>query len=264
MKQRMVMSCGVLTAIAATIGTAGALTTEEPEMAGGSDGFAVVELFTSEGCSSCPPADRLLSELIEESRREGTRVLALAYHVDYWDRLGWPDRFADAAYTDRQRAYVKALGARNLYTPQMVVSGTTEFTGSDGDRARREIKDALEKPVSAPVTLEVKRGEGGAIVVRYSVMLPESVDMVSNASLHVALVEDGLASEVKKGENAGKTLQHDAVVRAFTTVKPGNVVHGTIEMKPPEDLKPENASVIAFVQHGKTMHIHGAASVAVK
>lgn len=264
MKQRMAVWCGVLTAIAATIGAAGALTTEEPEMAGGGDGFAVVELFTSEGCSSCPPADRLLSELIEESRREGTRVLALAYHVDYWDRLGWPDRFADPAYTDRQRAYVKALGARNLYTPQMVVSGTAEFTGSDGERARREISEALKGPVSAPVTLEVNRAEGGAITVRYSVMLPESVDMVSNASLHVALVENGLATEVKKGENAGETLRHDGVVRALTTVKPGNVVHGTVELKPPIDLKSENASVIAFVQHGGTMRIHGAASAAVK
>ncbi len=260
MTRRTVVWCGVLTAIAAMIGAAGALTTEEPEMAGGGDGFAVVELFTSEGCSSCPPADRLLSELIEESRREGTHVYALAYHVDYWDRLGWRDRFADPAYTERQRAYVKD----GVYTPQMVVSGTAQFVGSDAARARREVKEALGRPVPAPVTLEVKPAEGGAISVRYSCMLPESVDMVSNASLHVALIENGLTTEVKAGENAGETLRHDGVVRAFTTVKPGSVVHGTVELKPPKDLKPENASVIAFVQHGRTMHIHGAASAAVK
>ncbi len=258
-KRRLV--AGAAAVVAAMIGgTCAPAEDHAMNPAPGPEQFAVVELYTSEGCSSCPPADRLLSELIAESKRDKTPVYALAFHVDYWDQLGWPDRFAAPAFTERQRMYTKARGA---YTPQMVVNGTAEFVGSDADRARREIRKAMEAPVTAPLTIEVKLGEGGVISVRYSAMIPESVDFVTNASLHVALVEDGLTTEVKAGENKGTTLKHDAVVRAFTTVKPGNLVSGTVELKAPDDLKPENSRVVALIQHAGTLRVHGAASAPV-
>ena len=98
---------------------------------------AVVELFTSEGCSSCPPADVLLSKLSAETAKSGSGVYYLAFHVDYWDRLGWPDRFASADYTARQRAYAAAAGTRQVYTPQAVVNGAGKgFVGSDATAAR--------------------------------------------------------------------------------------------------------------------------------
>ena len=100
-------------------------------MAAEGGGVAVVELFTSEGCSSCPPADDVLNALAADARTRHTRVFALAMHVDYWDSLGWPDPFASPAMTSRQQDYARSFGVRGLYTPQMVVGGAEEFTGSD-------------------------------------------------------------------------------------------------------------------------------------
>src|SRR4051794_14486618 len=105
----------------------------------------LVELFTSEGCSSCPPADELLAELARTQPINGALIVPMALHVDYWNNLGWPDRFAGKAFTDRQHEYGDAMKLRGLYTPQMIVDGQTEFVGSDRDAARRAIERAAEK-----------------------------------------------------------------------------------------------------------------------
>ena len=159
----------------------------------------VVELYTSEGCDSCPPADRWLSGL-----RGRTDVLAAAFHVDYWDRLGWRDRFADPRYTQRQAALQSVRGARFSYTPQVVVDGRDW-------RGWPELPAARVGP--SPVRLTLQRdGEG----VRWSAEpLPGAPARIA---LWWAVLEDGHRSEVKAGENAGATLQHDHVVRAYGTV----------------------------------------------
>lgn len=228
------------------------------------DGFAVVELFTSEGCSSCPPADELLARLAADAEKEGTRLYALAFHVDYWDYLGWQDPFGDKAHAARQRAYVKALGARSLYTPQMIVNGKAEFVGSSRARAEEAIGAALKQGEGAPLTLRSAQVADGALTVEYSVILPESVDIVTNAVVHVALVESGLVSDVPAGENAGRRLEHQRVVRAFGADKPGERGQGKVTLRVPEGVKLQKARVVAYVQHGVSMEIMGAAETAIR
>lgn len=159
----------------------------------------VVELYTSEGCDSCPPADRWLSDL-----RGRSDVLAAAFHVDYWDRLGWRDRFADPRHTQRQAALQAVRGARFSYTPQVVVDGR-DWRGWPGLPAARTMP--------SPVRLTLQRdGER----VRWSAEAANGAP--SQLALWWAVLEDGHRSEVKAGENAGVTLQHDHVVRAYGTV----------------------------------------------
>lgn len=162
---------------------------------------AVVELFTSEGCSSCPPADGVLRRLRAEGRSE---VVLLAFHVDYWDSLGWPDPFASHDATARQERYARALGRRGLYTPQAVVGGVHDVLGSDEDAIRSAVARALEGTES--VTARVASDVGGEVEVTFD---PPRAELGG----FVAWVEDGLVTKVPRGENAGRTLTHDAVVR---------------------------------------------------
>ncbi len=130
-------------------------------------GVAVVELFTSEGCSSCPPADAVLARIDREARASGRAVVPLAFHVDYWDGLGWPDRFSSADSTSRQRDYASAFGESGLYTPQMVIGGLDRFVGSDGAQADARIAAALRRPAEVGVALRVDRTGAGAVYVHY-------------------------------------------------------------------------------------------------
>ena len=215
-------------------------------------GVAVVELFTSEGCSSCPPAERVLGRL-QDAARGGRPVMTLAFHVDYWDRLGWKDRFSDAAWTARQRDYATAFGADGVYTPQMVVNGRSEFVGSNRRKAEAAVKDALARPVEVPVTkLQVDR-DGDAYRVRFSVPAAER-GMV----LNLAVVEEGLQTRVERGENAGRTIDEPSVVRSFTTV-PAEV-SGEAKLTLPAGVKAGRASVVAYVQRPGKGPVLGAAT----
>jgi hypothetical protein len=215
-------------------------------------GVAVVELFTSEGCSSCPPADDVLARL---AGRPG--VFALSFHVDYWDDLGWPDRFASAANTARQTAYARSMSARGLYTPELVVGGTDAFVGSDGDRADASVARALATPASVRVTLHPRSGTGDP-VVDY-----ETAGAPAGAVLDVALVERSATSQVRAGENSGKTLHHANVVRAFTTTSLA-APSGSVTLHLPPGLRREDAAVIGYVQQpsgaGAGMPVLGAGS----
>jgi hypothetical protein len=167
----------------------------------------VVELFTSQGCSSCPPADAVLAEL---AKRPG--VLALAFHVDYWDRLGWKDPFSSPMATARQRAYARLLGLRTVYTPQMVVDGADEFVGSDRRAVARALDRAKTRAADPGIGVELRR-EGGMLVVRVaSVAAPSriAVQLVAFAPAHV--------TRVTAGENGGRVLANANVVRAVDTL----------------------------------------------
>ncbi|MFR9775568.1 DUF1223 domain-containing protein [Micromonospora sp. MS34] len=220
------------------------------------DGFALVELFTSQGCNSCPPAEDLLSEIARDARDRGQPVYALGFHVDYWDYLGWVDPFGSEAHTLRQEAYARALGSGGLYTPQMIVNGAVEFVGSDRRQASSAITSALTAAAPTPLTLSVEDAHGGhRVVVDYQAERPPE-----RAVLNVAVVERGLENEVPRGENAGRRLRQDNVVRAFTSADL-NLTRGRVELQVPQDLDPRHASVVGYVQNDDDRSIVGAAAV---
>jgi hypothetical protein len=212
---------------------------------------AVVELFTSEGCSSCPPADRVLARLVAQSQKTGQRIYPMAFHVDYWNRLGWTDRFSSAAFSDRQRDYAKSVGSGQVYTPQMIVNGAAEFVGSDSDRASREIAAALAKPQTAIVNLTLKL-DHRHLRIDYTTTNAEA------KTINFALVERGLSSDVARGENSGEHLKHENVVRAFEAL-PAKLT-GHVEMELLASQKSENSSLIAFISDRSTRAISGATS----
>jgi hypothetical protein len=207
--------------------------------AGPAGAVAVVELFTSEGCSSCPPADALLADLARDPR-----VVALSFHVDYWDELGWPDRFASPEATSRQHAYAAAFGTRGLYTPQLVVQGTDAFTGSDRGHAVDDLAGALARAPAFPLTVRAKAA--GAASPRLDVDY-DAPGVPAGSTLVVALVEKTAVTQVRAGENAGKTLRHVDVVRAFATAPAA--ASGHVALTVPASLRREDGMVVAFVQH---------------
>jgi hypothetical protein len=166
----------------------------------------VLELFTSQGCSSCPPADALLAELAEA---EG--VIALALHVDYWDYLGWSDSFAAPKYTERQRAYAKAAKSRTIFTPQVVVQGAERLKGHDADRIRDRIAaHGLREP---PVALSLGV-EGDALDIRIE---PRQEDL-GPADVHLVRFIPEQEVAIEAGENAGKTITYSNIVTDWQTI----------------------------------------------
>jgi hypothetical protein len=209
------------------------------EPASGNAGVAVVELFTSEGCSSCPPADTVLSDLARTSDRP---VFALAFHVDYWDDLGWRDRFGSPDYSARQRAYARSMGLEGVYTPQMIVGGTEQFTGSDRRHADAAVAHALTRPASVPLSVRVRSTGPAAIAVDY-----DAPNAPAGSVLDVAIVERSTSTAVAAGENAGRTLHHANVVRAFVT-RPIASASGSIVVQLPTSLPREGAELIAYIE----------------
>jgi hypothetical protein len=171
----------------------------------------IVELFTSEGCSSCPPADQLLARLEKAQPVPEANIIVLGEHVDYWNQLGWQDRFAAHLYTERQQDYASSLGVEDVYTPQMVVNGKAEFNGADAQRAVKEIRRAAAAPHSS-VSLLLKDPSNLALAVGH---FPSGT---KNVEILLAITEDSLASDVRKGENAGHRLTHAGVVRSMVSV----------------------------------------------
>jgi len=214
------------------------------------DGFAVVELFTSEGCSSCPPADRLLSELVSETQSTRQNVYCLAFHVDYWDRLGWSDRFASPDSSERQRRYASALGSSRVYTPQAIINGRVDVVGSNRRSVIDAIDDALGSDPGAELRMRVEDGSN-----RRTLEVEVSLHgQPPGAVLNLAVVERALTSDVGRGENAGRTLRHDNVVRSFQS-RPvaGNEVTETIHL--PHQVDRRNASLIAYLQDPRSMRV---------
>jgi hypothetical protein len=159
----------------------------------------VVELFTSQGCSSCPPADAFLGELAQ--RKD---VIALAYHVDYWDYIGWKDRYASPAWTDRQKAYAGALELRTLYTPQMVIDGRVDAVGSD----RSNVSYLIDRAAALP-KLELTLDSSGS---RHVLHLPEA-RFSKPATVWLVIYDPEQRTQVNRGENAGSTLSEYNIVR---------------------------------------------------
>lgn len=221
----------------------------------------LVELFTSEGCSSCPAADALLARLHATQPLTG-EVIVLEFHVDYWDRLGWKDPFSSAAFTRRQQEYSRVFGSERIYTPQMVVDGTAELIGSDEREARRAIEKAAERP-HLPLRVTA-RAVGGA--VRLSMDAPPRPADTEPIDIVVALAEDGLTSVVKRGENGGRTLTHVAVVRRVEKTgaldADAFVAQGEWRLDP--SWRRENLRAVAWLQGRKSHRVYGAGTATVE
>jgi hypothetical protein len=236
---------------------------QAPAQPAGEKTAVIIELFTSEGCSSCPPADVLLSQLEEKQPVAGVEIIALSEHVDYWNRLGWADPYSSALFSQRQSEYSQAFGLRDIYTPQMVVDGRVEFVGSQSHRARQVIGEALKTPkAKLRLMLDYKAQAGGIPV---SVGL-ENLPPVSNgdsAELLLVIAENNLHSNVSRGENSGRKLAHTAVVRQLRNL--GRVESAkqnfTATLALEKGWNPQHLKVVAFVQERQSRLILGAASL---
>ncbi len=215
---------------------------------GMTSGFAVVELFTSEGCSSCPPADEALTEVSAAMAKEKLPVYALEWHVDYWDYLGWKDPYDSHIATDRQYAYSRSLPS-SVYTPQMVINGTIvpDYAGnaSEIDWAVRAL---LKSPAVGSLHLRVSPTESASAIAVHA----DGGGPTANAKLLLLLVEDGLGAQPNAGENAGRRLSHSNVVRAVT-VLPG--ASGDARVPIPAGVDPARARLVGILQDGRTMRI---------
>jgi hypothetical protein len=227
----------------------------------------VVELFTSEGCSSCPPADALLSRLDETQPVAGAEVIALAQHVDYWNYLGWADPFSAHEFSERQGEYAAAFGNEGVYTPQMVVDGGAEFPGSNNGKAFETIARAAREP-KAEVSLarapeQNGAGDGLRLAVRVGA-LPKLTDG-DTADVLLVVTEDKLSSNVERGENAGRRLSHVGVVRRLTKIGYVSATSPTFTDEPLVALdkgwRRENLRAVVFLQERTSRRVVGAASL---
>lgn len=244
----------------------------------------IVELFTSEGCSSCPPADDLLADLLATQPVRGALILPLSLHVDYWNDLGWTDRFSKPQFTSRQRAYAQTFGSNRVYTPQMIVDGIDEFTGSDLSRALAAIEKAATRP-HLPVTIRIEpaprispasdsaasdsstpdasSSNSSARIVRLRI---DGLDTLRdrNADVVLALTQASVESDVTRGENTGRQLRHVAVVRSLQRLADSLGDDPSAEFTAPLELDPAwdaaSLSAVAFVQAHQGSRILGAAS----
>src|SRR5580698_2551150 len=205
----------------------------------------LVELFTSEGCSSCPPADAFLQKL-DRQPVAGADIIVLSEHVDYWNHIGWEDPYSARFYSDRQTSYAKRFDLDGPYTPQMVVDGSSEFVGSDQELARKSLDKALEVR-KIPVRLSaISIGPGNTLHAHV-----ETGTIPDDAEIVVAVALNRAESHVLRGENGGRTLTHIAVVRTMTkigTATPGQTFARDLQIKLEPRLTPDNLRVVAFIQ----------------
>lgn len=213
----------------------------------------IVELFTSEGDKNSPPADAVFRVLSAEAQKSGQPVYFLGYHVDYWNKGGWRDPFSKNQFTFRQENYSRVLPNRDLYTPQLVINGQTELLGTDKEKAKAAIEKAMVMPVIVEMTLQKDSVARDTAFISYSCSALDK-----NYTLRVALTEDGLTSEVMKGENAGKILEHAGVVRVFYSTDKFEK-NGRLKIPLKGTKVSERCRFTGFVQHKQTMKVLGAA-----
>lgn len=216
----------------------------------------VVELFTSEGCSSCPPADNLLSQLARGL--PDIEVVPLSEHVDYWNQLGWQDRFSSPLFSARQQDYGRVFRIESVYTPQIVVNGQVEFSGSDRERAYREIQKAAQAPRAA-----VEISLAGDMVKLKVEKLPAGT---RSADIFLAITESDLESNVQSGENSGRQLRHTGVVRSLTSLghldmKKAAAYSADAKLNLKSEWRRENLKLVLFVQDRGSRKILGAATL---
>lgn len=228
----------------------------------------IVELFTSEGCSTCPPADELLQKLEAQQPVGGAEVVPLEVHVDYWNHDGWNDPYSSSEWTERQTVY-RSIFNQTEYTPQMIVDGQSQFVGSNGRQALAEIEKAAQRVQTDVAVNSEKSDTHGS--QRFTVSVGKLAGNTAGdiAEVWVAVTEDGLQSTVNRGENAGHVLHHTATLRSLHKIGTADVsapsasFKGDSRVKFESRWKPENLHVVVFVQEKKSRKILGAASAKV-
>jgi hypothetical protein len=215
----------------------------------------VLELFTSEGCSSCPPADSLLADLDHTQSIAGVDLIVLSEHVDYWNRLGWSDPYSSAMFSQRQQKYALKLGLDDIYTPQAVVDGQAETVGSNAAKVNKAITKAAQQ-VKIPLSLTATAADGK---IQVHVQWSGAEKLSWHAVVYLAVAQNEALSHVKAGENSGRELKHVAVVRSLTEA-------GTLSDKTPfskeatlsYDPQWGSVRIVAFVQEKGGGRILGA------
>jgi hypothetical protein len=221
----------------------------------------VVELFTSEGCSSCPPADALLEKLDSTQPVPGVQLIVLSEHVDYWDHDGWKDPNSSPAFTERQQDYVRALRLQTPYTPQLIVDGFSEVRANDPQQVDKVFQEAVATPKLAVRIGDVSVDNGSPATLRTRVEADGDAAK-HNADVYVAVALDRVESQVLHGENGGRHLTHVAVVVQVTKVgklQKGKAFNESVALKLKPGTDPKNVRLIAFVQESGPGKVLGAA-----
>ena len=218
----------------------------------------LVELFTSEACSSCPPADAVLTRLERDQPIGGVEVIALSEHVDYWNETGWRDRFSSPLFSTRQQDYGQALRLNDVYTPQVIVNGREQVVGSDEMAVQRAIRVAAQGP-AAVMALHMSGWDTASFQVR---ALPQGV---RSAEILLAITESGIQSFISGGENNGRRLRHSAIVRSLTSLgKLDSKKDGAYTAEARLNLHPQwnrqNLKLVLFVQDRSSRRILGSAA----
>ena len=214
----------------------------------------LLELFTSEGCSSCPPADALLQKMDHDQPVAGAALIVLSEHVDYWNNGGWRDPFSSHSLTERQEEYAQRLGAAEIFTPQLVVDGVRQLVGSNWQAARQAITAAAAQ-AKVPVTLTLQPERNGSRMQVTTAAVP------AKAEVYLAVARDHTAKHIGGGENAGRDLAHVAVaesVRRIGSVRSGEEFLKEIELRPAQAGEGKSR-VIVFLQDARSHRILGVA-----
>jgi hypothetical protein len=202
-------------------------------------GFVVMELFTSQGCSSCPPADEILAMY---AAKHDEHIIPLAFHVDYWNRLGWIDSFSKNIYSQRQRDYADKLNTESVYTPQVIINGQIQMIGSNKNEIAETITSYLKEKTDGKIEISSTNIFDKKVKVEYSVS-----DIPSNSVINAALVQKNITTYIRAGENRGLKLDNYNVVREFKTKKL-TAASGNFILDLPDANNTENYMVVLFVQ----------------
>ncbi|HRI66278.1 MAG TPA: DUF1223 domain-containing protein [Polyangium sp.] len=217
----------------------------------------VIELFSSEGCSSCPSADIVLRDLARQGAHGAAEIIAIEEHVDYWNYLGWSDPFSSAAWTARQRAYAQAMGFRGVYTPQAVIDGQTDVIGSDKEGILEAIVEAAKRPKARVLLARDKD--------MMRVTISELPQPLVDADVFFTTTEEGLSTAVPRGENAGVTVVHAPIARTMEklgTIRAGETTFVTAKTLPTiDEVKKTKTKAVVIVQASGKKSILGAAAI---
>ncbi len=206
-----------------------------------SQGVVLMELFTSQGCSSCPPADELLGEY---ATGKNNQIIPLAFHVDYWNRLGWTDPFSNAAFSARQQWYGQFLPGQSIYTPQLVVNGQRETVGNNRMAVKKLVEQSLDMKSEESLILDRYETSGQLFTFHY-----KTHSKAGNSLLQIVLVQKKIVTQIKAGENKGVTLTNHNIVRSFETVECRNDGEGKINL--PDKFSASDYAVVLFLQRKK-------------
>jgi hypothetical protein len=211
-------------------------------------GFALIELYSSEGCSSCPPAESLMKRLIHKADSASLPVYIIEFHVDYWDRLGWKDTLDDHAYSLRQQKYGDHFKLNSIYTPQAIVNGEHEMVGSDESKINTAINAGLSVSPTVTINCKVNKEQNSKVQVDYTL-----TGNTAGSFLNFAVVESNLTTSIKRGENANKTMTHDNVARVFESIQITSSSGKTTISIP--HVNAAHSKLICFVQSSEDMSI---------